>query len=83
MAAMGMSDVVVRNDAMLFTELDDVVVMMGVGEGRYYELHPVGTRVWALLETGRPVSEVCAEYDILPDICRSRRAGLPRRGRRP
>ena len=40
----------------------------------YYDLDPVGTRIWTLLETARSVAEVCnalvAEYDVTPDVCR-------------
>ena len=71
---MEMSDIVERNDEMLFTEIDDSIVMMDVDKGQYYELDSVGARVWALIETGRPVAEVCdaliAEYDVEPDVCR-------------
>ena len=72
--AVEMSDVVERNEAMLFTDLDDTVVMMDVDEGRYYELDPIGARIWALLETGRPVTDLCdalvASYDVEPEVCR-------------
>ena len=61
------SSVVSRNPEMIFTDLDDTVVMMDPDEGRYYELDPVGSRIWALLETARPVAQVCDrlvdEYD--------------------
>ena len=65
---------VVRSEAIDFTELDDSVVMMDVDEGRYYELDPVGARVWALIEFGARVGEVCdalaAEYEVAPETCR-------------
>ena len=66
---------VVRSEAIEFAELDDTIVMMDVDEGRYYELNPVGARVWALIESGPRVTEVCealaAEYEVRPDTCRS------------
>ena len=69
-----LATVVERNDEMLYTEVDDSIVMMDVGNGQYCELDSVGARVWALIETGRPVAEVCdalvAEYDVEPDVCR-------------
>jgi hypothetical protein len=69
-----LSSRVVRSEAIDFTELDDTVVMMDVDEGRYYELDPVGARVWALIESGPRVGEVCdalaAEYDVAPETCR-------------
>ena len=66
--------VAVRNEAIIFTDLDDTVVMMDPDEGRYYELDPVGTRVWTLLESARTVAELCealvAVYDVDPETCR-------------
>ena len=68
------SSVVVRNDEIVFTDLDDTIVMMDVYEGQYYELDPVGARIWVLIETSRSVADLCetlaAEYDVDPDTCR-------------
>ena len=65
---------VARSDAIIAAELDDSVVMMDVEKGRYYELDPVGARVWALAESGPRIAEVCealvAEYEVAPDTCR-------------
>ena len=65
---------VTRNEAIVFTELDDTIVMMDVEEGRYYELDAVGARVWTLLESGPRVGEVCdalvGEYEVAPGTCR-------------
>ena len=69
-----LSFVAARNEAIVFTDLDDTIVMMDVDEGQYYELDPVGARIWALIETPRPVAEICDaladEYDVDPDTCR-------------
>lgn len=68
------ASIIARNPAILFTELDDTVVMMDVDEGKYYELDPVGTRIWFLLDTARPIAEVCdtlvEEYEVTLDVCR-------------
>ena len=74
-AATGVSldSVAVRNETMIFTDLDDVVVMMDADQGLYYELDSVGARIWSLLETARPVAQLCdvlvEEYDVAPDAC--------------
>ena len=64
---------VARNDAIIFTEFGDTVVMMDVENGSYYELNPVGSRIWALTETGPRVADVCealvAEYEVAPEAC--------------
>ena len=62
-----------RNPAMIFTDLDDIVVMMDPDEGKYYEFDAIGARIWTLLEHPRPVVEMCevlvGEYDVTPDLC--------------
>ena len=72
--AIEMSDIIARNEAILFTDLDDTVVMMDMDEGRYYELDAIAAEIWTLLETGRPVAELCdalvAGYDVEPEVCR-------------
>lgn len=72
--SMSLSTRVVRNEAIIFTELDDTVVMMDAEEGRYYELDPVAASVWALLERDKSVAEVCEalekQYDVAPETCR-------------
>ena len=70
----GLSSVASRNEAIVFTDLDDTIVMMDVDEGQYYELDPIGARIWALIESPRPVAEICDaladEFDADPDTCR-------------
>lgn len=69
-----LDSVAVRNETMIFTDLDDIVVMMDADKGLYYELDSVGARIWSLLETARPVAQLCdvlvEEYDVTPDACR-------------
>ena len=70
----GLSSVASRNEAIVFTDLDDTIVMMDVDEGQYYELDPIGARIWALIESPRPVADICdalaGEYGADPDTCR-------------
>ena len=69
-----LSSVATRNEAIVFTDLDDTIVMMDVDEGQYYELDPIGARIWTLIEAPRPVAEICdalaGEFDVDPDTCR-------------
>ena len=64
-----------RNEAIVFTDLDDTIVMMDVDEGKYYELDPIGVRIWTLLETSRTAADICdalaAQFDVDPDTCRN------------
>ena len=70
--AIEMSDVIARNDVVLFTDFDGTPVIMH--EGRYYELDPISGKILTLLDTGRPVAELCdalvAGYDIDLEVCR-------------
>lgn len=71
---LALDGIVRRNPAIIFTELDDTVVMMDADEGRYHELDPVGAHIWALLEAERSVASICAallvEYEVTPEVCR-------------
>ena len=63
-----------RNPEIIFTDLDDTVVMMDAEKGTYFELDPVGARIWSVLENAASVTRLCdallAEYDVTPDVCR-------------
>ena len=67
------ASLVSRNEAIVFTDLGDTIVMMDVDEGKYYELDQIGARIWSLLETGRSVADLCdalsTEFDVDPDTC--------------
>lgn len=62
-----------RNDNIVFTELDNTIVMMDVDEGHYYELDPIAARIWELIEDGSTVGKVCdalvEQYDVDPQAC--------------
>ncbi|MYD86900.1 MAG: PqqD family protein [Acidobacteria bacterium] len=71
---LSLTTVVQRNEAIVFTEIDDIVVMMDVDEGRYYELDAIGARIWALIESGATVTAICdaleQDYEVAPEVCR-------------
>ena len=71
--AISLTTVVARNEAIVFTEIDDIIVMMDVDEGRYYELDEIGARIWALLESGASVAAICdallKEYEVDREDC--------------
>ena len=66
---------VARRDTVVFTDLEDTVIMLDTDEGQYYELDPVATRIWHLLEAEPTVDALVQaltrEYDVDPDTCRS------------
>lgn len=71
--AISLTTVVERNEAVAFAEIDDVVVMLDVDEGRYYELDEFGARIWAAIESGASVAAICdtlqAEYEVATEVC--------------
>lgn len=64
-----------RNDSVIFSDIDDQVVMMDLDSGDYFELNTVGTRIWELLETPTNVNDLVktllSEFDIAEDVCRT------------
>jgi hypothetical protein len=71
---------VVRNPALVHTELDGFTMMMSVEAGKYFSLNPTGSRVWQLVEQPIPAGEVVAvltrEFEVDPDRCRQETLGL-------
>lgn len=71
--ALGLSSVVTRNDAIVFTDLDDTIVMMDVDEGQYYELDPVAARIWNMIENDQTAENICvalaAEFEVDATTC--------------
>lgn len=70
------SDTIIqRNDSVIFSDIDDQVVMMDLDSGDYFELNTVGTRIWELLETPTTVNglvkTLLSEFDIAEDVCRT------------
>ena len=65
----------VRNGSAVFTELDDQVVMLDTEGGKYYELDPVGSRIWVLLEGEPSMAELrdalVAEFEVDAETCRN------------
>ena len=72
-AALDPSSVLARNENIVYTNLDDTIVMMDVDEGRYFELAPVAARIWMLLEEQQTTQSICdalvEEYDVSFETC--------------
>lgn len=72
--AVALSSTIDRNESIVFTELDETIVMMDVDEGQYYELASVAARIWQLVENRPTVEGLCdalaGEYDVAADECR-------------
>ena len=55
-----MTNTFCRN-AILSSTIDDEVVMMSSEKGMYYNLNPIGSRIWELLETPQTIESLCAQ----------------------
>jgi hypothetical protein len=66
-------DVVVRNEQLLTTEIDDEIMAMNVARGECYGLDRIGSRIWAMIEQPRQVGELCAtlmeEFEVDAETC--------------
>jgi Coenzyme PQQ synthesis protein D (PqqD) len=58
----------------LSTSLDDEIVMMDSEKGMYYNLDPVGSRIWTLLDTPQTLESLCKslmdDYNIDETTCK-------------
>ncbi len=66
--------VVRRDKDWLCARVDDRLVMMGIGDGRYLSLDDTGRRIWELLESSPSLDVLCRrladEYAAAPDDIR-------------
>lgn len=65
--------VVRRTQDIVSSAIDGETVMMSIQKGYYYGMDEIGSRIWELLETSIPVSELCGqlmrEYDVEEARC--------------
>ncbi len=66
---------VTRHDSILFTELEDAVMMMSIDNGEYYNLSAVSADIWKTLETPQLVQAICEHlmqvYEVDQGICQN------------
>jgi hypothetical protein len=69
----GLHSLVRQADNLVGCDLDGETMLMSVGEGKYYGMEPIGSRIWALMETTRSVSEICnmllSEFEVEREQC--------------
>jgi hypothetical protein len=67
-----------KSTHILSSTLDNEVVMMSSEKGMYYNLDPIGSRIWALLDVPQTLESLCAqlmaEYDIDQATCQQETA---------
>lgn len=61
----------VRNASVLWRELDDEAILLDPQAGCSYNLNPVGTLIWKLLDgqhsTADIVAAICEAYEVEPE----------------
>ncbi|CAM3554568.1 lasso peptide biosynthesis PqqD family chaperone [Marinicrinis lubricantis] len=69
----GLEAIVVQAEGQLVSDMDGDKVMMSIRSGKYYNLGPVGGRIWELIASPTPVTRLVesllAEYDIEQSVC--------------
>lgn len=71
--ALNDSDNVVRNNALVTSELDGDLVMLSIEKGKYYGLNGMGKEIWRRLETPISVEALCDDlsdkYEVKREQC--------------
>lgn len=64
-----------RKEGLLTASVNDEMLMMSAELGQYFNLNPVGSRIWAMLEAPKTLAELVAalgaEYDATADVIRA------------
>lgn len=67
------TDLLVRNNEILSSDMDGETVMMSVENSEYYSLSPIGTKIWEILvdemSFGSLIEVLMKEYKVAKDIC--------------
>jgi hypothetical protein len=67
--------IVRRREGLIHTEVDGELVALHIGNGACYGFNATATRIWAMIETPKRLSELqrelLDEYEVDPETCRS------------
>ncbi|MDA3779312.1 MAG: lasso peptide biosynthesis PqqD family chaperone [Bacteroidales bacterium] len=67
-------DIIIRNPEMLFSKMDNEIVMMSIENNEYYGLGDTGTDIWELIENEIRVSELInnlqKKYEVDIELCK-------------
>jgi len=72
--------VITHGEQQVSTVVDGVTVLMNVGNGKYYKLDDIGSRIWGMIEKPATVGSVCErlvqEYQVEHATCEADVLGL-------
>ena len=67
--------IVRRREGLIHTEVDGELVALHIDNGACYGFNATATRIWAMIESPKRVSELqrelLDEYEVDPETCRS------------
>ena len=65
--------VISQGEDQVFTIVEGEAVLMSIGNGRYYRLDDIGTRIWVLIETPTSLGALCdqlvKEFKVEREAC--------------
>lgn len=65
--------IIERSDTILFSALDDQIVMMNIETGEYYDIDPIGSQIWEIIEGPQSISSICSQliekFDVTAEAC--------------
>lgn len=72
-AGIGMNSIVMHNQEIIHSGMDQETVMVNLERGQYYGLNPAGSAIWAQLAHPLPVADLCRrlqnEYNVPEEQC--------------
>jgi hypothetical protein len=75
LARINSKSIIERTIDQVSSVLDDEVVILNTNTGKYFNLNPVGSRVWEIIETPSSieaiVNQIMDEYSVDRDRCQS------------
>jgi hypothetical protein len=67
--------IIKRQSDLVFSKIDDEVIMMSIKNGEYYGLDNIGSRIWEIIEKPVTLIEIVEilknEYEVTEEQCRS------------
>ncbi len=69
----GSDTIIRRNESLLFSKMDEEVVMLSIENSEYYGMNNVGSRIWELIEHPQKVGDLIQlltkEYEVEQKEC--------------
>ena len=73
MSNLSVDAVISQGEDQVFTIVEGEAVLMSIGNGRYYRLDDIGTRIWVLIEAPTSLGALCdqlvKEFKVERDAC--------------